>query len=113
MPKTKQAKPTVKTVSDYFAGTGADADRAAVKKWNRLTVAQRSQVEFTGADLSGRDLTGINLNGVTAADGASFAGAVLTDARLTGSFNKATFAGATLTRAKLNGTAFDDADFSN
>src|SRR5262245_41083046 len=107
MPKTKKTTPAGKTAADFFGRGDADGNRAAVKKWNRLTAAQRSQVRFTGADLGGCDLTGINLNGVTAADGASFAGAVLTDARLTGTFNNASFAGATLTRAKLAGGAFD------
>lgn len=113
MLRSKKSHPAAgKTASDYFERGDAEGNPGAVKKWNRLTVAQRSKVQFTGADLGGCDLTGINLNGVRAADGASFAGAVLTDARLTGSFTNASFAGATLTRAKLTGGAFDGADFS-
>lgn len=100
------------TVSDYFAGPDAQGNRDGVKKWNRLTIAQRSKVNLTGGDLGGCDLTGIKLNGQTAADGASFGGATLTDARLKGSFNEASFAGATLTRANLTGGLFDNADFS-
>lgn len=111
MVMSKPKKPTATTVSAYFAAADAEGSRRAVKKWNRLTLAQRAKVKLAGADLSGRDLTGINLSGLTA-DGASFAGAVLTDARLTGSFNKASFAGATLTRAKLARGAFAGADFS-
>jgi len=109
MAKSKKTTPLI--VADYFGGT-AEANRDGVKKWNRLTVAQRSAVNFAGADLSQRDLTSINMNGVKSADRASFAGANLTDARLAGSFNNALFAKATLTRARLIGVAFDDADFS-
>jgi hypothetical protein len=109
MAKSKSAVPiSGGSLSEYFSTAGT-----AVKKWNRLTVAERSKVKFTGADLSKCDLTGINFNGVQAADGASFAHANLTDARLTGSFTKASFTAATLTRAKIIGCACDNADFSH
>ncbi|MBN9521700.1 pentapeptide repeat-containing protein [bacterium] len=88
-----------------------------VRKWNRLTAAERTRSKLTAADLGGCDLTGINLSGVTA-DRASFAAANLTDARLSGlpssqaSFDKTSFAGADLTRAKLTGGSFVGADFT-
>src|SRR5262245_10637549 len=109
MPPKKTAKPATDWVA--LLKTGA----AGVKKWNRLTTAERVAVKLAGADLSGCDLTGINLSGV-AAQGASFANCVLTDARLHGvssasvptSFDRASFAGATLTRANLSSAGFDD-----
>src|SRR5262245_43610967 len=113
MARKTTAPATGKSVSDYFAPSDPDGNRVAVKKWNRLTVAERSTVQFTGVELTGRDLTGINLSGVATAEEASFAGAILTDARLSGSFNKASFAGATMTRVKMTGLTFDGADFSN
>lgn len=107
----KTLSAAAKTVADYFGEVDAQGTRNAVKKWNRLTGAQRAMVSFADADLSGRDLTGINLKGVTA-ESALFANANLTDARLTGTFNQTSFAGATLIRAKMTGGAFDSADFS-
>lgn len=85
---------------------------AGVKKWNRLTVAERSKIKLAGADFSGCDLSGINLKGI-AAGGASFVNAVLADASLHScDCHNASFAGATLTRAKLIGGDFDAVDFS-
>jgi uncharacterized protein YjbI with pentapeptide repeats len=112
MAKVKKAAAAEQTVADYFPASGPEADRSGVKKWNRLTSAQRSKVNFKGIDLSGRDLTGINLNDVVA-EGASFAGTTLASARLAGNFKGASFAGATLAAAKLVGGSFDEADFSS
>ncbi|HZN33764.1 MAG TPA: pentapeptide repeat-containing protein [Pirellulaceae bacterium] len=112
MAKSATAKPAATTAADYFVRGDVEQNRQAVKRWNRLTIAQRSGVKFAGADLAGCDLSGINLNGVLGADGASLAAANLSGARLAGSFERASFAGATLTGARLSGCFFEDADFS-
>jgi hypothetical protein len=108
-PGTKAATKPAKPPTDWVAvlKTG----EAGVRKWNRLTTAEREAVRLAKADLGGCDLTRINLNGVSA-EGASFAAADLTYARLRGTFDKASFAGATLTRALLQGGSFAAADFS-
>jgi uncharacterized protein YjbI with pentapeptide repeats len=113
-PKTTARKPKASAV-DWVAVLRSGP--AGVKKWNRLTTAERAAVKLAGADLGGCDLTGANLSGIDAT-GASFAAAVLADARLNGlatagaRFYKASFAGADLTRAKLTGAGFDEADFT-
>jgi hypothetical protein len=82
-----------------------------VKKWNRLTVAERTAVDLSGADLGGCDLSGAKLRGVKAR-GASFAGSSLAGADLDdGQFSRAAFAAADLTGAALKDAQAPDADF--
>jgi hypothetical protein len=82
-----------------------------VMKWNRLTGPQRAKLSLARAEFNGCDLAGINLDGVVA-DGATFAHAVMTDARLPSRGSKTSFVGANLQRAKLDGRGFDGADFT-
>ncbi|MDX1929493.1 MAG: pentapeptide repeat-containing protein [Pirellulaceae bacterium] len=102
----KAAKP-VKTASEYFEGVDADC----VKRWNRLTGAQRTAVDFTGLSLTGRHLSGINLNNVRARS-INFDQATLSSSRLSGSFRNSTFVNADLSASKLIDGEFHDADLS-
>lgn len=100
-------------LAEFFEGEATEGRRFNLKKWNRLTVAGRQQVNLVDADLSDLDLTGINLTYLNA-DRASFAGSNLTGARLAqGRFNKTCFAGATLHKAALVNASFEGADFSS
>src|SRR5690242_15991554 len=83
------AKAAATTAGDHFSRGQTEKNRQEVKRWNRLTIADRSVVSFKAADLTGCDLTGINLKGVTSADRSSFTRTILVDARLTASFRKA------------------------
>jgi uncharacterized protein YjbI with pentapeptide repeats len=65
---------------------------AGVRKWNRLTLAERKEVDLSGVDLGGCDLSDVNFRSARA--------------------EKASFAASTLSRAKLAGGSFDHADFS-
>jgi uncharacterized protein YjbI with pentapeptide repeats len=94
-PRRTARKPAVDWVAVLRSGP------AGVRRWNRLTAAERKKVSLAGADLSRCDLTRLNLRAARA-EKASFAGAVLAWARLTdGSFAGADFTGATLTGADL------------
>jgi hypothetical protein len=102
---------SARRISDFFVRGDAEGNRAGVKKWNRLTTAERSDISLVGADLAGCDLTGIKLLDVHASK-TSLAGATLVQARISGVLDRALFTGADLTGAKLNDGSFDKADFS-
>ncbi|AMV28772.1 Secreted effector protein pipB2 [Gemmata sp. SH-PL17] len=85
---------------------------AGVKKWNKLTVAERKAVKLTSADLCGADLAEINFRGLSATK-LKAAGAKLVGANGVGaSFLAGDFHGADLTDANLRGFNGRDADFS-
>jgi hypothetical protein len=85
---------------------------AGVRRWNRLTRAERKAARLAGLDLSGCDLTGVNLFDADA-EKASFAGSTLTEARLTGgSFDGADLSAAKLARADLSEARFRKASFA-
>jgi uncharacterized protein YjbI with pentapeptide repeats len=102
---------SARRISDFFVRGDAEGNRAGVRKWNRLTTAERSDISLVGADLAGCDLSGIKLLDVHASQ-ASFTGATLVNARISGVLDRASFAGADLTGAKLTNGSFDRADFS-
>jgi hypothetical protein len=91
----KSAKPPV----DWVAVLKSGAE--GVKKWNKLTAAQRHQVKLSRADFANCDLSGINLKDVVVksfkAAGAKFAGAKLASAE----FPKGQLAGADFTGADM------------
>jgi len=106
----KQTTKAKKAPPDWVAVLRSGAD--GVKKWNKLTTAERKTAKLAGADLSGCDLTGANLNSVNA-ERANFTGAILTRVRLDrGDFEKARFANADLTEANCQFTTASDADFT-
>jgi hypothetical protein len=88
-----------------------------VKKWNRLTRAERKKVDLSGLEFQGCDLTEINLENARALR-TSFASAALVGANLGGaSFDEADFAAARLNNcdlggARLRGTSFLGADLT-
>jgi uncharacterized protein YjbI with pentapeptide repeats len=72
-----------------------------LKRWHRLTAAERKGVDLSGAGLGGCVLSGVKLRGVQAR-GASFTGSVLAGADLAeAQLSRADFATADLTRANL------------
>jgi hypothetical protein len=87
--------------------TGPDS----IKKWNKLTRAERKKVDLSGLTFDGCDLTGINLADARAAK-ASFANTTLAGAKLAGgSFDEAQFAGAKLQNGDLSHASFRKATF--
>src|SRR5688572_1438573 len=102
---------STRRISDFFVRGDAEGNRAGVRKWNRLTTGERSAISLVGADVAGCELTGIKLVDVHASK-ASFAGATLVNARVSGVLDRASFVGGDLTGAKLADGSFDKADFS-
>ena len=101
----KPAKPKVDWVA--LLRSGPDG----VKKWNKLTVAERKAVRLGACDLAGADLSGINLRGLRLnklhAPGAKFVGANLGDTWIEGgNLRGADFTGAALRSFGGHGSDF-------
>ena len=108
--KPAAKKPVPKTAVNWVEVLKSGA--AGVKKWNKLTVAERKAVKLAGTDLSGAELAEVNFRGLSAtklrAAGAKFVGANWVGASfLTGDFH-----GADLIDANLRGFNGRDANFS-
>lgn len=110
--KSKSTERLPEQFANDFFPTGLGEIATAVARWNRLTLAERGQVDFTAASLDNRDLTGIKLNGVKRAEAVDFTDSNLTSARITGAFPRASFANANLTQAYLHEAECLQADFT-
>ncbi|MCI0704899.1 MAG: pentapeptide repeat-containing protein [Planctomycetia bacterium] len=106
----KPVKAKKKLPPDWVAILRSGAD--GVKKWNKLTLAERRAIKLAGADLSGCDLTGVKLSGVNAAK-INLSGSTLTKARFDDSdFENASFASANLSEMVYGHLTATGADFT-
>jgi hypothetical protein len=110
--KKPAAKKPAKSKMDWVALLRSGSD--GVKRWNKLTVADRKAVRLAACDLAGADLSGINLRGLRLtklhAPGAKFVGANLGDTWIEGgNLRGADFTGAAMRSFGGHGSDFSGA----
>ena len=109
-PAKKPAPKAPKPPTDWVAVLKSGP--AGVKKWNKLTAAERAVAKLAGADLGEADLTNATFRSLSVgkfkAAGAKLRGANFVNSNFVG----AALSGADLTGADLRGFGGRDADFS-